>query len=981
MLRLFIYLLCCQVPWSALSAQYVFTPVDKDGETCTSARFLSGVELDNLTGTLNTAYTPGVQPANYCGSSSAENIEWYSFLASDTDVHLEIDFSSCSGGVSFAEGFQAGVYRGCDFVNDDIICVTQNSINGTIVLQFTTSPGLHYLFFDGFGGSVCDYEVNVIAGICTDPFAVLNAPDATCHPVDANWLQHDTVTVCLGNEQTIRPDLDFPPVFDFCDVLTADIGSLVDGEPFYSIETIVSAATGYTFLSGESVQVSYTSPRGTVITEQAIIRWDTPGIYQVSQEIRINPYLPSSLVYDTTCTGTLTVIVEEYDTIALPPDTICAGSNYPFCGDMYTTSQLITCDDPTTCTRTTLSLVVIPQETVDLGTIYLCPDSCFAVYDINYCSAGSYSDAGSDFCDTIYNFTLEDLELSQSITGDSILSCMTGSTTLAGNITTNYPGDVQQYWTNSIGDTISEMPEVTITSGGTYTYHAQPVGYSCSSSSSIQITTDDVIPSATLTPPLLSCAMPTGTIGLASAANITSYDWTGPQGFASGVAEPTVADTGKYNLTIIAANGCQLDTSVTVMGDYQSPIIDMTYQDLDCAITSGTATYSTADITSDSWLLPSGGVATGQSITYSDTGLYILVLEAANGCTADSTFHVSDATYDPTIAMHKDSMWRCNTQDISYSYISNTDYNLAWTTTDGTLGATSNSGMTALGPGTYVVAITDAVTSCVGWDTVAITPDTNALEVIWYSESPTCYGDSDGSIHIDLLSGLPPYSVSINESVVSAADMTALPADSYYVVISDTYGCQRDTTIIIANPDEVLITIDPSVDVKYADDVTLQVIHSVPDERLGSITWVDSENQILGTSEELTIVALADGKYGVAVSDLNGCRDSVEVLVTVDRTIEVWAPSIFSPNGDNNNDRWYLSSDGLPESLQSIQIYARWGEVVYDQQGGAFGDASSGWDGSHQGRPCTPGVYVYRGTYIDANGLLQSTAGTITLVR
>lgn len=964
-----------------MAAQYTFTPVANDGETCFSSRMLSGTELDNLSGTLRTGDTPGIQPANYCGSSSPENIEWYSFLVSDPDVHIEIEFTGCAGGVLFDQGFQAGVYRGCDFVNDDIICVSQTNVNGTIVLQFTTAPGIHYMFMDGFAGSVCDYEVNVITGICQEPYTLLNTPDSNCRPIDSALPDQDTVTICLGNEQSIRPDLDFPPIFDNCDVLSSSFSSVVNGEPFYSVQTVVTGGVGHSFVSGEYVQISYTSPRGTIINEPTVIRWDTPGTYSVSQVITANPYLPSSHTYDTSCSGILTVIVEPYDTMTLAADTICFGETYPFCGSSYMTSQEILCDDAANCIITKQPLIVLPQAIQDLGTIYLCADSCFTIYGTDYCTAGSYQDDGSNFCDTLYEFTIETLELSTSVDGDTVLTCAREMTTLTGNITTAYLGPIEQTWITAAGDTVSQQSDLVTTMADTYTYIAQPIGYPCYASSTTHVVQDVDTPSIVMVPPTLNCNIGSGEINTTTTDPISTYQWTGPSGYTSNVSQPTVSDTGAYHLILTGSNGCMLDTSVTVAADYEAPLIMLSYQDLDCNITQGTASYSAADIVADTWLLPTGGVAVGSTLTYSDSGSYTLILEASNGCTADSIFSVSDLTHDPTIGMDKDSVWQCNTTQIDYAYSSSPDYTIAWTTANGQLAQSAATTMRALDPGTYIAEINDVSTGCIGWDTVTILPDTNALQVLWYGDDPSCYGYDDGSIHLDILSGQSPYDILVNETILTQADMGTLAAGSYSVQVTDQYGCQRDTTFVLEDPLQVIITSDPDIVVQYAEETTLQVEHTVPDERLGFITWVDSDGQLLSNTSELVIVGQPSAKYGVAVQDVNGCMDSIELRVIVDSNIEIWAPTIFSPDGDSNNDLWYLSTSGSSEALISVRVYARWGELVYSQEGGRYEDESYSWDGTYAGQQCPPGVYVYRTTYLDPQGEQQSVSGTITLVR
>jgi gliding motility-associated-like protein len=93
----------------------------------------------------------------------------------------------------------------------------------------------------------------------------------------------------------------------------------------------------------------------------------------------------------------------------------------------------------------------------------------------------------------------------------------------------------------------------------------------------------------------------------------------------------------------------------------------------------------------------------------------------------------------------------------------------------------------------------------------------------------------------------------------------------------------------------------------------------------------------------------------------------------------VFAPNVFSPNGDGINDTWrpFLECGRLIE----MEIFDRWGRYVYQGNGD-----NAMWDGSgSEGAGIGTGVYVYMIRYQD--GAVESyprekfLAGTITVVR
>ena len=100
------------------------------------------------------------------------------------------------------------------------------------------------------------------------------------------------------------------------------------------------------------------------------------------------------------------------------------------------------------------------------------------------------------------------------------------------------------------------------------------------------------------------------------------------------------------------------------------------------------------------------------------------------------------------------------------------------------------------------------------------------------------------------------------------------------------------------------------------------------------------------------------------------------VVVSFSNTIEVkdpytlYIPTVFSPDGDNTNDIFYVKGNGFDEL--SFEIYNRWGQQVFQSD-----DLNKGWDGNYRNQPSPIGTYVYQ---LKIEGLITKS-GTITLIR
>ncbi len=134
----------------------------------------------------------------------------------------------------------------------------------------------------------------------------------------------------------------------------------------------------------------------------------------------------------------------------------------------------------------------------------------------------------------------------------------------------------------------------------------------------------------------------------------------------------------------------------------------------------------------------------------------------------------------------------------------------------------------------------------------------------------------------------------------------------------------------------------------------------------------------MATTPQLS--GLAPGTYTVVVTDDEGCVSSAfyevdssfvacEVIVPV-----IFVPNIFSPNGDLVNDILYVHGQGVLEI--NFSIYNRWGEEMFNTK-----DLATGWDGTFNGKPVDPAVFVWHIKATFANGEFVEKTGNVTLTR
>jgi len=119
--------------------------------------------------------------------------------------------------------------------------------------------------------------------------------------------------------------------------------------------------------------------------------------------------------------------------------------------------------------------------------------------------------------------------------------------------------------------------------------------------------------------------------------------------------------------------------------------------------------------------------------------------------------------------------------------------------------------------------------------------------------------------------------------------------------------------------------------------------------------------------------------YSVTVS--NGeCTDMASVEVEVDDTRRLYAPNVFSPNGDGINDYFYLQSPDHGNIL-SLTITDRWGDQLFHSASSSLNVGQSGWDGNSRGLPNGAGVYRWQAELEFVDGIREVFSGQVVLLR
>jgi len=197
-------------------------------------------------------------------------------------------------------------------------------------------------------------------------------------------------------------------------------------------------------------------------------------------------------------------------------------------------------------------------------------------------------------------------------------------------------------------------------------------------------------------------------------------------------------------------------------------------------------------------------------------------------------------------------------------------------------------------------------------------------------------------------------------------------------IATNSSGCKDSATKnILINPLPVITM--PSTITKVAGvPLTIPATYT---SNVISYNWVPASTLSCTDCAQPETHTKFNTKYSVAVVDSNGCRNTgqIQVIVVCPGT-NVFVPNTFSPNGDGNNDVFYVRGRGL-ERVKTLRIFNRWGEVVFEQMNFPVNNALYGWDGKYKGNKPVPDVYVYQLEVFCENSEIVRFEGNVALIQ
>ncbi|HPI08398.1 MAG TPA: gliding motility-associated C-terminal domain-containing protein [Saprospiraceae bacterium] len=283
-------------------------------------------------------------------------------------------------------------------------------------------------------------------------------------------------------------------------------------------------------------------------------------------------------------------------------------------------------------------------------------------------------------------------------------------------------------------------------------------------------------------------------------------------------------------------------------------------------------------------------------------------------------------------------------------------------------------------PGWYAVTVT-SVHDCPAEDSlyvykVDLTASADA-------EDPHCVDFADGLIVVnDVQGGVGPVRFRLNEGLLQAGmQFDSLTAGAFTVTVSDSLGCRFPMTVTLTDPAPVGLSIGGDQNLFFCDSLTLEAQSGF---ELINYLWSPAVGLSCTGCPSPVAMPLQTTVYSLQAIDERGCPATDSLRLTVIPRLDVYAPNVFHQDisGNGLNNAFALFPTKSATKIRRLEIFNRWGEMVFRRDNEMPGAEALRWDGTDfRGKTLDEGVFVWQAEIEFIDGGVRLYSGDVTLIR
>ncbi|MNU58506.1 hypothetical protein D3C71_476460 [compost metagenome] len=539
-----------------------------------------------------------------------------------------------------------------------------------------------------------------------------------------------------------------------------------------------------------------------------------------------------------------------------------------------------------------------------------------------------------------------------------------------GSVVTSVSGGTTPYNFTLNGGTGQATGSFSNLAAGSYTILVTDAN-GCSDSQSATITEPSPVTLSFVSSTNASCSGNDGGLTVSGAGGTGTLHYSVNGGTSQTGATFTNLASGTYTILVVDDNGCSASVAGTVGSANNLTALLIDNEDVSCnGLSDGSVELGgTGTPAPYTYSLVGGTPQAANTFTGLAAGTYNYVVSDGNNChdtiavTITEPIAITLTTNTPlstciggSVTMSAQATGGAGSFDFSWS-------NSLPDGASNTVNPTSTT--------TYQVTATD-LNGCTTTSSIVVT----------VHQDPNIGAGGDQTICLGTavsLSGSGGVSYSWNNGVNNATNFTpGLGVSTYVVTGTDAFGCQNTDTVVITVvpiPTAVLGTGSPTsgypgLTVQFTN-ASLNANSYHYDFGNGSTQQTSNIGLTPGSTYDLP------GTYTVVLTASNGiCQDTAELQVIIFpyEPLKVVLPNIFTPNGDKNNDVFFVRLENAVSI--DLTIVNRWGNFM-----ARITDLNGYWDGRTNGNMAEEGVYFYKYTVTGLDGTTQTGQGDIQLMR
>jgi len=243
----------------------------------------------------------------------------------------------------------------------------------------------------------------------------------------------------------------------------------------------------------------------------------------------------------------------------------------------------------------------------------------------------------------------------------------------------------------------------------------------------------------------------------------------------------------------------------------------------------------------------------------------------------------------------------------------------------------------------------------------------------------SCGSTGDGSISLAPSGGVPTYSFLWTDGSTMSR-LPGLSTGDYGVTVTDNNGCTAVESFTLTGPEDLTLVLEAT----EATDGCNGSIRILPLGGRGPYTYIWPQLPDQGNNPFAE--GLCPGEYTVEVTDAGECQTQIMTATVLDRSLPCLdVRRVITPDGDGLNEKFVIfCSDGAEAIDNNLQIFNRWGQLVYKANKYDCTDLGglNCFEGeTNDGAILPEGPYYYIFEFTSLGGEKMQQRGSLTIVR